>query len=337
MDKKIDFNNLGFGYVPTNYNLRCVYKDGAWGEITQHTEETINLHIAASCLHYGQESFEGLKAFEGEDGKVRIFRPEQNALRMQSSARCIMMAEPPVELFVEMCRRVVELNREFVPPLSSGGSLYIRPLLIGSGATVGVKPVDEYTLMVFCTPVGSYYPGGMKGMSVIIDSEHDRAAPNGTGHVKVGGNYAASLRGMQLAHSGGYASVMFLDPSSHSKIDECGAANFFGIKGNSYVTPGSSSILPSITNMSLCDIAKELGMEVERRDILVEELGEFSECGACGTAAVISPIENIFDPRNQTHYNYECIGDKTLAIYNYYRDIQLGRREDKWGWNMLID
>ncbi|MFI3294733.1 MAG: branched-chain amino acid aminotransferase [Rikenellaceae bacterium] len=333
----IDFDNLGFNYIRTAYNLRCVYRDGKWGEITLHTEETIPMHISAGCLHYGQESFEGLKAFACPDGKVRIFRPDKNAERMQSSARYVRMAEPPTELFVEMCRRLVEMNRDFIPPFESGGSLYIRPLLIGTGPTIGVKAVDEYMLLMFCTPVGEYFKGGMKGIRAIVDAEHDRAAPHGTGHVKVGGNYAASLESGELAHAKGYESALYLDPATHTNIDECGAANFFGIKGNTYVTPNSHSVLPSITNLSLRDIARYVGMDVECRDIPVSELSEFEECGACGTAAVIAPIEEVFDPRDGKKYSYHCVGDKTMVIYQFYKDLQVGLREDQWGWNVVIE
>ncbi|HEX2975534.1 MAG TPA: branched-chain amino acid aminotransferase, partial [Bacteroidales bacterium] len=286
----LDWKNLPFGYVKTDYNIRCRYKDGKWGELEVSTSEYIDIHIAATGLHYGQEAFEGLKAYMGKDGKIRLFRWEENAKRLLGSAEGVRMAPVPMELFREAIIKAVQLNKKFIPPYGSGASLYIRPLLYGSGAEVGVKPASEYTFIVFVTPVGPYFKGGVKPVNMLICRDVDRAAPTGTGTFKVGGNYAASLRAINAAKCGGYANTIFLDAKEKKYIDECGPANFFGIKDNTYITPKSESILNSITNMSLIDIAGMLGMKTERRQIPVTELSTFEETGACGTAAVISPI-----------------------------------------------
>ena len=334
---QIEWKSLGFNYTQTPYNIRCYFRNEKWGEPTIHTEETISMHMAASCLHYGQEAFEGLKAFEGVDGKVRLFRADKNAERIQSSAKYLKMAVPPKELFLEMCAKIVSLNKAYVPPLETGGSLYLRPLLIGTGAMVGVKPSEEYLLIIFCTPVGNYFANGMTGIKVMVDREHDRAAPFGTGHVKAGGNYAASLHSGEAAKELGYDSAIYLDPTTHQFIDECGAANFFGIKNNTYVTPSSHSVLPSITNMTLRDIARDLGMKVEERDIPVSELSTFEEAGACGTAAIITPIETVDDPANDFTVSFKWVGPVTQKLYDRYKEIQLGVVPDERGWNIIVD
>ena len=289
--KEIDWANLSFGYMKTDYNVRCYYRDGKWGEIEVCSEETLNIHMAATCLHYGQEAFEGLKAYRCPDGKVRVFRMDENAKRLQSTCRGILMPELPTERFEEMVKKVVRLNERFIPPYESGATLYIRPLLIGTGAQVGVHPANEYLFVIFVTPVGPYFKGGFTTNPYVIIREFDRSAPLGTGIYKVGGNYAASLKANKMAHDLGYSCEFYLDAKEKKYIDECGAANFFGIKNNTYVTPKSTSILPSITNKSLMQLAEDMGMTVERRQIPEEELATFEEAGACGTAAVISPIE----------------------------------------------
>ncbi|MBQ2047251.1 MAG: branched-chain amino acid aminotransferase, partial [Muribaculaceae bacterium] len=289
MTQELDWGNLSFGYIPTDYNVRCYYKDGKWGEIEESTSESINIHMASTCLHYGQEIFEGLKAFRGKDGKVRIFRLEENAKRIITSAEGIKMQPIPVELFCDMVKRVVKLNERFVPPYGSGASLYIRPLEIGISAQVGVKPSTEYLFLVLVTPVGPYFKGGFKNTNICIMREFDRVAPKGTGRWKVGGNYAASLEAGEKAHELGYSAVLYLDPKEKKYIDECGPANFLAIKDGKYITPASESILPSITNMSLQQIAKDMGIEVECRQIPLEELETIQEAAACGTAAVASP------------------------------------------------
>jgi branched-chain amino acid aminotransferase len=338
--ENLNWNSLPFGYVKTDYNVRSYYRDGKWSPLEISTSEYIDIHIAATGLHYGQEAFEGLKAYMGKDGKVRLFRWEENAKRLLNSAKGVEMAQVPVELFKEALFRVVDLNRKFVPPYGSGATLYIRPLLYGSGAEVGVKPSCEYTFIVFVTPVGPYFRDGIKPVNMLIARDVDRAAPKGTGIFKVGGNYAASLRAIVAAKNGGYSSVIFLDAKEKKYIDECGPANFFGIKNNTYVTPKSESILNSITNMSLIELAKEMGMKTERRQIPVTELPEFDEAGACGTAAVISPIAKIFDPEENKVYEY-CRDGKpgpfTLRLFNRLIEIQNGDGADPYGWMTVVE
>lgn len=338
--KQIDWSNLGFGYFPTDYNVRCYYRDGKWGELEVSSETTINIHMAATCLHYGQEAFEGMKAFRGKDGKVRLFRAEENAKRMRRSCKGIMMAPMPEELFLQAIDLVVKKNIDYVPPYESGASLYIRPIIIGLGEQVGVKPANEYLFLVFVSPVGPYFKEGFKPTAMAIMRGYDRAAPLGTGTFKVGGNYAASLKSGMIAHEKGYSAVIYLDAKEKKYIDECGPANFFGIKGNSYITPESTSILPSITNMSLTQIAKDLGMTVERRHVPEEELAEFEEAGACGTAAVISPISHIDDLDTGKVYTYSTNGEagpKSTKLYNTLRAIQYGDIEDKHGWVTFVE
>lgn len=337
---EIDWANLSFGYRKTDYNVRCYHRNGAWGEIEVCSEETIPLHMAATCLHYGQEAFEGLKAFRGKDGKIRVFRLDENAARLQSTCRGILMPEMPTELFAEMVKKVIKLNERFVPPYESGASLYIRPLLIGTGPQVGVKPAGEYLFLIFVTPVGPYFKGGFATTPYVITRKYDRAAPLGTGIYKVGGNYAASLRASKEAHEAGYSAEFYLDAKEKKYIDECGAANFFGIKNNTYVTPLSSSILPSITNKSLMQLAEDMGMKVERRAIPEEELTTFEEAGACGTAAVISPIERIDDPENNRSYVISKDGKPgpiSTQLYTTLRAIQYGDQPDTHGWVTVIE
>ncbi|MEZ3591101.1 MAG: branched-chain amino acid aminotransferase [Muribaculaceae bacterium] len=340
MSKELDWGNLSFGYIPTDYNVRCYYRDGKWGEIEVSSSETINLHIAATALHYGQEIFEGLKAFRGKDGKVRVFRLEENAKRIIESAKGIKMAPLTIELFREMVMKVVKLNERFVPPYGSGASLYIRPLEIGISAQVGVKPASEYLFLILVTPVGPYFKGGFKPTNICIMREYDRVAPKGTGRWKVGGNYAASLSAGEHAHELGYSAVLYLDPKEKKYLDECGPANFFAIKEGKYITPASESILPSITNMSLQQLARDMGIEVESRHIPLEELETIDEAAACGTAAVASPVGEIDDLDTGKKYVISRDGQPgpvTTALYNKLRAIQLGEEEDIHGWNTIID
>lgn len=338
--ENIDWANLKFGYMPTDYNVRCYYRNGKWGEIEVSSSDIINIHMAATALHYGQEAFEGMKAFRCPDGKVRAFRIKDNAERLQSTCRGILMPELPTELFEDMVKKVVKLNERFVPPYESGASLYIRPLLIGTGAQVGVHPANEYLFMIFVSPVGPYFKGGFATNDYVIIREYDRAAPLGTGRYKVGGNYAASLAANKMAHDAGYASEFYLDAKEKKYIDECGAANFFGIKDGKYITPKSSSILPSITNRSLQQLAKDLGMEVEVRPIPEEELSTFEEAGACGTAAVISPIRKIDDLENHKSYVISKDGKPgpwSEKLYTHLRAIQYGTEPDIHGWTTVIE
>ena len=304
--KEIDWANLSFGYMKTDYNVRINFRNGAWGELEVSSDEHLNLHMAATCLHYGQEAFEGLKAFRGKDGKVRIFRLEENAARLQSTCQGILMAELPTERFKEAILKVVKLNERFIPPYETGASLYIRPLLIGTSAQVGVHPAEEYMFVVFVTPVGPYFKGGFSTNPYVIIREFDRAAPHGTGIYKVGGNYAASLRANKKAHDLGYSCEFYLDAKEKKYIDECGAANFFGIKDNTYITPKSSSILPSITNKSLMQLAEDMGIKVERRPIPEEELETFEEAGACGTAAVSVRFSVSMTWRTENHFDHNA-------------------------------
>jgi len=303
--KDLDWGNLSFGYMKTDYNVRCYYRDGKWGEIEVCSDEYLNLHMAATCLHYGQEAFEGLKAYRCKDGKVRIFRVEENAARLQSTCRGILMPELPTELFIEMVKKVVRLNQE--------------------------------CFLIFVTPVGPYFKGGFSSNPYVIVRDYDRSAPLGTGKYKVGGNYAASLFANNLAHEKGYACEFYLDAKEKKYIDECGAANFFGIKNNTYITPKSTSILPSITNKSLMQVAEDLGLKVERRPIPEEELETFEEAGACGTAAVISPISYIDDLETGKRYDFgEKPGPISKKLFDTLRGIQYGEIEDKHGWTTVV-
>ncbi len=331
----IDWAHIPFGYIKTDYNVRCAYTNGEWGEIAVSDSETVDLHIAATSLHYGQEIFEGQKAFRGVDGKIRIFRPEENAKRIIESAKGLNMVPLPAERFVEMMEMVVRLNERFVPPYESGSSFYLRPLEIGTTARVGVRAADDYLFILFGTPVGPYFPDGFKPTKVVIYREYDRAAPCGTGRWKVGGNYAGGLVATMRAKREGYSAVLFLDPKEKKYIDECGAANFFAIKGNKYITPKSNCILPSITNMSMQQIARDMGLEVECRPIPPKELREVDEAAECGTAAVASPISEVYDSDNDVHYVIAKDGKPgpvTTAIYEKLRAIQYGREPDVYGW-----
>lgn len=336
----IDWSNLSFNYLDTDYNVRCYYRNGKWGELEVSSSPQINIHMAATALHYGQEAFEGLKAFRGKDNKIRIFRIEENARRLLSSSQGIMMAEVPEKLFVEAVKKVVKLNEHYVPPYESGASLYIRPLLIGTGAKVGVHPADEYLFMVFVTPVGPYFKEGFQLTKIAVMREYDRAAPQGTGNIKVGGNYAASLKAGMLAKEKGYSAVLYLDSREKKYIDECGPANFFGIKNNTYITPESRSILPSITNKSLIQLAQDMGLKTERRPIPFEEISTFEEVGQCGTAAVISPVGKIDDLDNNKSYSFSKDGKPgpiCTKLYHKLRAIQYGDEPDPYGWVTVLE
>ena len=335
----IDWGKLKFAYTRTDYNVRCTYKDGKWGEIEVSDSEYVPMHIAASCLHYGQESFEGLKAFRGKDGKVRVFRMEENAKRFIRSAEGISMQPMPVELFCEMVRKVVKLNERFIPPYGTGASLYIRPLEIGISPLIGVHPATEYMVIMLVTPVGPYFKEGFKPTKVCMSRAFDRVAPLGTGSIKIGGNYAASLNAGVKAHDLGYSVMLYIDPKEKKYLDECGAANFFGIKDNTYITPKSSSILPSITNMSLRQLAQDLGMKVEERHIAIDELETLEEASACGTAAVCSPIGQIDDIDTGKQYTFGNgeAGPMTTKLYDTLRGIQYGEIADEHGWCEILD
>lgn len=338
--ENIEWEKLGFGYHKTNYNVRCYYRNGKWGELEVSSDEHINLHMASTALHYGQEAFEGMKAYRGKDGKIRLFRWDENYKRLRRSAEGVLLAQVPENIFFEAISKAVKLNSEFVPPYGTGASLYIRPLLIGTGAEVGVRPSQEYLFIVFVTPVGPYFKEGFNPVKIAIIRDSDRAAPLGTGTFKVGGNYAASLRGVIKAHNAGYGSPMYLDAKEKRFIDEIGAANFFGVKNNTYITPKSESILASITNISLMQLAEDLNIKVERRPVAIDELESFEEVGACGTAAVISPIGEIADLETGKVYRY-CKDGKpgkiSTKLYETLVGIQYGDMEDRHGWVTILD
>ncbi len=337
--KEIDWENLGFNYMEANCHIQYVWKDGQWSEGELTTSPYIPIHIAATALHYGQAAFEGLKAFRRKDGKVCLFRPEENAKRMASSAQRICMAEVPEDLFVDACKRVVKANLDFVPPYGTGGSLYVRPLLYGSGAQIGISPAEEYTFIVLVTPVGPYYKGGLKPVKAIVLDQYDRAAPQGLGHIKVAGNYAASLFPHLVAKRAGYSVVLHLDAKEHKWIDEFATSNFLAVtKDGTYVTPKSNSILPSITNITLQQLAKDQGIPIEVRPIAFDEVTEFAEVAACGTAVVITPVWQIeragmvYDTGSET-----VCGPVLEKLYKTVQGIQYGELPDTHSWNVEVE
>jgi branched-chain amino acid aminotransferase len=333
----LDWGNLPFGYVKTDYNIRFSYKDGKWSDGILSQDENISMNIAAPCLHYGQEAFEGMKAFETKDGRVVIFRPSENAERLKKACKRIYMPEFPVDSFIEATKKVVAANTRFVPPFGTGASLYIRPIMIGVGPKVGLGPAPEYQLIIFVTPVGPYYKGGFSPVKALVVEQYDRAAPSGVGDVKVGGNYAAGLRGSEHGHDKGFPVVLYLDPKEKKYIDEFSTSNFIAIKGNSYITPKSESILPSITNKSLSEIAADMGMTVERRPVAIDEIESFDEIGAVGTAAVITPISTItYRDKVLTFGKNDANSSKLASLYNRYTGIQTGTEPDKFGWLVQV-
>ena len=334
--KDIDWKNLGFKYTPVNSNIRYTYADGKWSEGTLTSSESISMSIAATCLHYGQAAFEGIKAFGAKDGEIRIFRPDMNAKRLARTSRYILGPEIPEKLFIDALKRVINDNREFVPPYGTNGSLYIRPLLIGTGPQIGVSPSDEYEFMIMVMPVGEYYKGGIKPVDAIIDEDFDRAAPMGAGSYKVAGNYAASLTSAKNAKDKGYPIALYLDAKTHEYVEEFGTSNFFGItKDGKFVTPESPSILQSITNLSLQQIAEDLGLTVEKRPIHKTELADFIEVGACGTAVVLTPISSITYGDNVYKYGEEC-GPISRKLYDRMTAIQYGERDDSHNWLLKV-
>jgi len=335
----IDYKNLGFKVRDTHANYISYYKDGKWDEGTLRAEDTITISAYSTALHYGQQAFEGLKAYRRKDGKIQIFRPNENAKRMMTSCERLLMPKVSEEKFLDAIKKVTKANEDLVPPYGTGASLYLRPYIIGVGRNLGVRPAPEYIFGVLCSPVGSYFKGGLSPVNFIVTCR-DRAAPNGTGDVKVGGNYAASLLSNQSAKEQGYADCIYLDPHTHTKIDEVGAANFFGITyDNKFVTPDSSSILPSITKKSLMYIAENyLNMKVEVRDVRIDNLGELKEAGACGTAAIITPIGRIdYDDKEHVFYSETEVGPITKNLFEILQKIQYGDMDAPMGWVMLID
>ena len=332
--QEIDWASLGFNYMDTACHIRYTWKDGAWDSGALVEEPYLNLHIAATCVHYGQAAFEGLKAFRCKDGKIRMFRPQENARRILNTARRTCMAEVTEALFMEAVKRVVRANEAYVPPYGTGGSLYIRPLLIGTGAQIGVAPTKEYTFIVLVVPVGPYYKGGLQPVKALVYDEYDRAAPLGVGHVKVAGNYAAILYAHERAKENGYPVELYLDAKEHRFVEEFATSNFIGItKDNRYVTPDSPSILPSVTNRTLMQIAKDMGMTVEVRPVPFEELASFAEVGACGTAVVVTPVCEVRrgDMVIRTGSETGC-GPVLQKLYEAVQGIQYGELPDTYGW-----
>lgn len=333
-----EWSELRFDYYKTDYNVRYNYApDKGWSAMQLSSDEYLPVPLAAACLHYGSSLFEGLKAFRGADGKVRIFRLEDTVVRLQSSARRLCLPVPTREMIIEACTEVVRRNLRHLPPYGTGAAMYLRPVEIGTSTSFGVKPSEEALFVVFCSPVGPYFKGGIRPIDVAIDREQDRVAAGGTGDVKIGANYAASLLPYRNAREMGYASVLFLDPKEHRYLDECVAANFYAIRGNTYITPRSQTILPSITNKTLRQVALDRGMQVEERPIPVEELASFDECGCCGTGAIIAPIRKIYDMQTGEIYHFgDEVGAKSLELYHHLIDIQYGLEEDRHGWNTIL-
>lgn len=331
----IDWGNLGFAYMPTKERFVAHYKDGAWDEGQMTTDATVQISECAGVLQYSQSCFEGLKAYTTEDGKIVCFRPDLNAARMADSCRRLEMPVFPEDKWVEAAMKVVEANKEFVPPYGSGATLYLRPFMFASGPVIGVKPADEYQFRIFCTPVGPYFKGGAKPITIRV-CDFDRAAPHGTGHIKAGLNYAMSLHAIVDAHQQGFDENMYLDAATRTYVEETGGANFlFVTKDNKVVTPKSNSILPSITRRSLMYVAKEyLGLEAEERPVAFEEVKDFAECGLCGTAAVISPVGKIVDHGNEICFpsGMEEMGPITKKLYDTLTGIQMGRIKAPEGW-----
>lgn len=340
MEKKnLDWSNLGFGYMETDKRFVSNYKNGAWDEGALTTDATVTISECACVLQYAQTCFEGLKAYTTEKGEIVTFRPDLNAERMEFTAKRLEMPAFPNDRFVDAVVKTVQANEAYVPPYGSGATLYIRPYLFGSNAVIGVKPADEYQFRIFTTPVGPYFKGGVRPLTIRV-SDFDRAAPNGTGHVKAGLNYAMSLHAIVDAHNQGFDENMYLDPSTRTKVEETGGANFiFVTKDNKVVTPKSPSILPSITRRSLMHVAKEyLGLEVEEREVLLEEVKDFAECGLCGTAAVISPVGKIVDHGKEICLpsGMQEMGPITKKLYDTLTGIQMGRIEAPKGWIKVI-
>lgn len=343
----LDWTSLGFAYRKTSTILCCRYDGHKWGEIESRTDDSISLSAFAGALHYSVECFEGLKAFRGKDGKIRLFRPEENARRIQNSAEFLGMPYPSEELFIKMCKQVVRENIDFLPPYGFNASMYLRPTLIGSNPQLGVQTSKEVIFMMLCAPVGAYTGGNLEPCNAVIARNYDRAATYGTGKYKLGGNYAASLCSLNKAQAQGYKATLYLDPQTHTYIDEFNSSNFFGIRGNSYITPESDTILPSITNKTLTEVAKSMGMTVERRKVPVEELSTFEEVGECGTAVVITPVDFIddkptletTDPSQIKRYTFvtEGCGPKSLKLYRQITGIQFGELPDTFGWCTEVD
>lgn len=330
----IDWGNLGFDYIKTDFRYISIWEDGKWDEGKLITDNKLTIEEGAPALHYGQQCFEGLKAYRTKNGDIQLFRPDRNAKRLNDSCKRLLMPEVPEEKFIDACMKVIKANEDYVPPYGTGATLYLRPFIIGVGDNIGLKPASKFIFSIFCIPVGPYFKGGMKPVNFMV-SDYDRAAPNGTGAQKVGGNYAGSLIAQKKAKSLGFADAIFLDPATHTKIEEVGSANFFGItKDNKFVTPLSPSILPSITKYSLLELARDyFNMEVIEGDVFIDKLDIFKEAGACGTAAVITPIGGIFYKDNlHVFYSETKVGPITKKLYDTLIGMQFGDVKAPKGW-----
>jgi branched-chain amino acid aminotransferase len=338
MAPQIDWKNLGFAYMDTGSYVSVAYRDGQWGRVEVCSSPYLQLHVASTCLHYGQACFEGLKVFSRKDGTMAAFRPEENARRMIESADRLVMKAPPVELFMEAVSAAVKNNRDYVPPYGTGASLYVRPLLIGTSPRVGVRPSEEYLFIVLVMPVGPYYKDGFFPVNALVQQDYDRAAPRGVGHVKAAGNYAVAMYADLEAKKKGYPISLYPDAATQTYVDEFGTSNFFGITPDQcYVTPDSQSILPSITNQSLIAVAGDFGLGVERRQVLLDRLDQFAEVGACGTAAVITPIYSItWRDRVFTFGSKDTAGETLTRLYREIQGIQYGEIEDRYGWMVPV-
>ena len=336
---ELNWDSLSFDFNETGgENLRQYYRDGRWSEPEYTTSEYIPVHMCSACLNYGLQAFEGIKAFRGVDGRVRLFRPDAHARRMAAGARKLCLPMPSEQMFVEACKEIVRRNIEFLPPYESQAALYVRPVLFGTRPRLTVRPSGEAGFCVFATPVGPYFKEGIRPIDAIVNRNQDRSAPLGTGDVKVGGNYASSMLSYEEAHQMGYSAVLYTESVEHRYIEECGAANFIAIKGKTYVTPASPSILPSITNDSLMQLARDKGFTVEQRRVDVAELSSFDECGACGTGAIITPLGKVYDPDNDTTICFgDEVGEVLLDLYRSLQDVQYGRAEDKHGWCVVVE
>ncbi|XDP50765.1 branched-chain amino acid aminotransferase [Streptococcus sp. CP1998] len=340
MTVSLDWENLGFSYMKLPYRYLAHYRNGAWekGELTE--DATLHLSESSPSLHYGQQAFEGLKAYRTKDGSIQLFRPDQNAKRLQRTADRLLMPQVPVDMFVDACKAVVKANEEYVPPYGTGATLYLRPLLIGVGDIIGVHPADEYIFTIFAMPVGNYFKGGLVPTNFLIQDEYDRLCTTWYRGAKVGGNYAASMLPGKIAHDRNFSDVIYLDPATHTKIEEVGSANFFGITAsNEFVTPLSPSILPSITKYSLLYLAEHrLGMTPIEGDVFINDLDRFVEAGACGTAAVISPIGGVQHGDDfHVFYSETEVGPVTRKLYDELTGIQFGDVEAPEGWIVKVD
>lgn len=338
MAPALDWKNIGFNYMKTDCYLRADFKNGSWDDLEVCKDATMSIHVASVVLHYGQSCFEGLKAFSRKSGSVSLFRPEENARRMKASAERLVMVPVPEELFIEACKKAIEYNEAWMPPYGTGASMYLRPLLFGTTPCVGVQPSDDYVFLVLAMPVGPYYKDGFFPVKAFVQESYDRAAPRGVGNIKAAGNYAAGMLGDIAAKKMGYPIALYLDSGTRTCIDEFGTSNFFAVtKDNRYVTPVSSSILTSVTNKSLQQLAADFGMTVERRSIKIRELEEFAEVGACGTAAVITPIYSItLGDRVYTFGKEHEAGPTLKKLFKELQGIQYGEIDDRHKWMLKV-